>query len=64
MKLSSISGGLTLLFDSNINADEAQKAGLFITENLRYKASPFMDKKEKNPFSQSSYLQEDVRECL
>ncbi|NEP80163.1 MAG: hypothetical protein F6K39_19535 [Okeania sp. SIO3B3] len=50
MKLSSISGGLTLLFEPNINADNAQKAGLFINEKLSYKAYPFMDKKDKKSF--------------
>ncbi|WP_287518850.1 hypothetical protein [Okeania sp. SIO2C2] len=50
MNLSSITGGLTLLFDTNINADDVQKAGLFITEKLRYKASPFMETKEKKSF--------------
>ncbi|MGB3514442.1 MAG: hypothetical protein WBA93_35570 [Microcoleaceae cyanobacterium] len=31
LTLSSIYGGLTLLFDSTIDANNAQKAGLFIT---------------------------------
>ena len=31
----------------------------YVTEKLKYKASPFMDKKEKNPFSKSFSCRRD-----